>query len=402
MKIDNLQVPKGYTKAKTSSTTESKEDFSKVLSEEINTSKVNNVKEEEKTNKVVNSSMEDIEVDEGTDESINTLLVFMNIPLFEENPVDIATLGGEQLVELNEDSSICLNLLNVDNMDVQTSFTGSSVSEGFVLENLIGSEILVDNEMPENNGIISFDDKTLQDGTNLDINIGNGLVDVVKQKSGDKALVIDNEFSSVNEVKSINLEELTKIEDFDLNKLIDDEVLDIKKEEPIEESKWLNHNMETSQKVNIANNIEQQPKAISNENIQNINDSIVQLMETTTEGNTNVMKVQLYPEELGAVNITLKMEDGKLIAKILVDDDYVKQLFVGKIEQLNNSLIKQNVNMKDIFVELNSNSNPNGESGQNNSSFANQNKGFKFAKEPMGGISSEQIELDLGELSILA
>lgn len=407
MKIDNMQVPKGYTKTKASNTTEQKEDFSKLLLGEINNTKENNVKEVKNIEKVVDSEMEETEVDDAM-ESINTLLMFINMPLPEDNTGDIAVLGGEQLVEINNVSSIPLNLVDVDNLNVPVDLIDSVVSESFVLENVIVSEILVENKMIENEETINSGDELVQEPAILDKNMVGRVENIakpehiVKLEINDKNLPIVQEFNSSNEVKAISPEELSKIEDFDLNNFLDEEVLDIKKEEPIEINKWLNNNLQGTQKVNVANEIDQQPKVLSKDNMQNINDSIIQLMETTTEGNTNVMKVQLYPEELGAVNITLKMEDGKLIAKILVDDDYIKQLFTGKIEQLNNSLIKQNINMEEIFVELNSNSNPNSESGQNNSNFSNQNNAFELIEDSMEETRIEEIKLNQGELSILA
>lgn len=408
MKIDNLQVPQGYTKTKTSNASEPGDDFSKLLSGAMTSSKEKNVKEENIVEKVVDSHMEETEVDDDM-ESMNTLLMFMNIPLFEETPIDIAVLGKEELLDLNNDSSISsLNLLEVDIMNIPKDLTPSIVNkvvagDNFVLEeNIIVPQILVETKLPEDKEVISVNDKTLQNPIDLDKNIGNALEKNIKLEPNHKNISIDNEIMPVVEAKVINIEEMIQTEEVDLSKPMDEKVLDIKKDEAIVENKWINHNLEANRKVNVTNEIIQQPKVISSENIENINNSIIQLMETTTEGNTNVMKVQLYPEELGAVNITLKMEDGKLIAKIFVDDNYVKQLFAGKIEQLNHNLIKQNINVEEIFVELNSNSNPNSESGQNNRSFSNQNKAFKFTDESMEQVTTERTEIDNSELSILA
>ena len=225
---------------------------------------------------------------------------------------------------------------------------------------------------------------------------------MLKTQANDKNFSIEDEFNPINEVKVVNPE--LAVNTKESAKPVEETVLDIKKDEPIEDNKWLNHNLQSSQKVNVTNLVEQEPKVISTDNMQNINDSIIKLMETTREGNTNVMKVQLYPEELGAVNITLTLEEGKLIAKILVENEHVKQLFTGKIELLSNTLGKQNINMESIMVELNNNanSNPNGQAGQNNSSFTNQNKTFNFNSESIETVKTEEVELNSGELSILA
>ena len=94
-------------------------------------------------------------------------------------------------------------------------------------------------------------------------------------------------------------------------------------------------------------------QVLQKENTQNIGETIIQLMETTTEGQTSVMKVQLYPEELGTVNVVLKMDKGKISTKILVDNDQIKQLFAAKVGEISENLFKQNINMDRVEVKLN-------------------------------------------------
>ena len=102
---------------------------------------------------------------------------------------------------------------------------------------------------------------------------------------------------------------------------------------------------------------------LSNENLSKVDQSILELVEITKEGDTNILKVKVYPENLGTVDVVLKMQEGKLIAKILVDNDYVKGLFVGKINELNEGLIKQNIHLEKIDIDLNLNSNMESNSG---------------------------------------
>lgn len=406
MKIDNLQVPKGYSKKESSKSIETTEDFSKVLSGTINTSKEKCVKEDIKVDNTMDSDVKDIDVDDDTEISINTLLMFVNMPLTEDEVLNVADLCEEQLAPINIDSTLASSLLDSDTMQiVNTSLINTNPTENFVLEeNLIETEILAGRAILDNDEIVKTMDMSDEDRPILKVDSGNRPINHISKQEPDKDFSIDNDFVPSNEVKELNLEELTKTEGLDLVKATEEKVLDIKKDETIKDNKWINHNIGSTQKLNVAAEVEQQAMVVSNENIQNINDSIIQLMETTTEGNTDVMKVQLYPEELGAVNITLKMEDGKLIAKILVDDEYVKQLFTGKIELLNNNLKEQNVNMEEIFVELNTNanSNPNGDSSQNNSNFSNGKGTFKFTTESLDTVTTEEIDLKSGELSILA
>lgn len=141
------------------------------------------------------------------------------------------------------------------------------------------------------------------------------------------------------------------------------------------------------------------------QNIEKINDSIIQLIETDTEGGVDVVKVKLYPEELGTVDVTLKMEEGKLIAKILVENDFVKGLFNSRINELNESLVKQNIVLEKINIDLNHNPNPNSNSEQafnlNGDGSFNQDKGHQSnSRRNLGLYNRESINPSITERNI--
>jgi len=79
----------------------------------------------------------------------------------------------------------------------------------------------------------------------------------------------------------------------------------------------------------------------------------VRLMETISDGDTNIMKVKLYPEELGVVDLLLHMEEGKVTMKILVDNEFIKQQFANKLPELQDNLHKQNVQLDKVQIDLN-------------------------------------------------
>lgn len=123
-----------------------------------------------------------------------------------------------------------------------------------------------------------------------------------------------------------------------------------------------------------------QDSSLISENIERVSESIIKLMEVESQGDTKVMKVKLHPEELGHVDIILKMEEGKLIANILVDNDGARQLFNNNIQELSQNLIKQNIHIGDMNVDLNNNSQGNSQN-QNQKLFRpsrniNVNNGF--------------------------
>ena len=150
------------------------------------------------------------------------------------------------------------------------------------------------------------------------------------------------------------------------------------------------------------------PEIVAKENIQRLNDSIIKLIDTTTVDNKSVMKVKLYPEELGTLDLTLEMQEGKLVAKIMVDNESVKQLFTDKLGELNQNLVKQNINVQDFKVEVKPEAsldfndfNSHGEFNQDNREQPRRNRIFGH-KEIMPEDTLIEITSTSGELSVLA
>ena len=53
------------------------------------------------------------------------------------------------------------------------------------------------------------------------------------------------------------------------------------------------------------------------------------------------------------------MEEGKLIANIMVDNEQIKGMFIKSINELSESLLKQNIQMERINIDLKPNTNSN-------------------------------------------
>lgn len=92
-------------------------------------------------------------------------------------------------------------------------------------------------------------------------------------------------------------------------------------------------------------------------NLQRISDTFIELMDLRTNGEDSSMKVKLYPEELGYIDISLKMDEGKLVAKIMVENEQVRELFNNHINILNDKLIRQDINVSRLDIDLNLNTN---------------------------------------------
>ncbi len=89
------------------------------------------------------------------------------------------------------------------------------------------------------------------------------------------------------------------------------------------------------------------------ENIHRLADRIIDSIKVTNLDTASLLEVQLYPEELGAVNIKLKLEDGKIIGKILVENQLTKSLLVNSLSQLNQNLAKENINLEKLEIDIN-------------------------------------------------
>lgn len=139
-------------------------------------------------------------------------------------------------------------------------------------------------------------------------------------------------------------------------------------------------------------------------NIETVNDTIVDLMDLRTNGKDNTMKVKLYPEELGYIDVTLKMEEGKLVARILVENEQVRELFNDHIHQLNNKLMEQKISLERVDVDLNLNTNSHSNSNNNQDRGQNpfrSNRGIVLENTATITLNEENIN-DTNGLNILA
>lgn len=157
--------------------------------------------------------------------------------------------------------------------------------------------------------------------------------------------------------------------------------------------------------------MDQMQDTLSFENLQNIKDTMVQFMKISKEGDTSVMKVRLYPEELGSINISLKLYKGGLIADIIVESEKIKALFLNSSNVLNRTLVEQDIPVKNINISVSDNFNSfegfseeasGGDKHQNPREDLNRNNRQDLRTSPLDDIRVKNIR-DLSKgLSILA
>lgn len=194
---------------------------------------------------------------------------------------------------------------------------------------------------------------------------------------------IESDFKDVLSIKKENLDPILKDE---LETIVEDskgshsmkkdgvEIVskDIKAEETVEDLDPSKINLEANIVLDRMQNsiagLRKEDEIISLENLQRAEDSMIKFIKVSKEGDTSVMKVKLYPEELGSIDISLKFQNGKLIADIMVESEKVKVMFLNNSQILNKSLLEQDIPLKNINISLN-------EKFDNFGNFSGQGKG---------------------------
>lgn len=112
------------------------------------------------------------------------------------------------------------------------------------------------------------------------------------------------------------------------------------------------------------------------ENLRITEEAMVKSVETMKNGDRTTMKLRLHPEELGEMELTLSMEHGKITGKLLTDSQEIRQIFQGKLLELQETLKNQNIQVIKLEVSANLS-----ESGQNSQGQNHQDEMKRRAQE---------------------
>ncbi|HSR03400.1 MAG TPA: flagellar hook-length control protein FliK, partial [Proteiniclasticum sp.] len=133
----------------------------------------------------------------------------------------------------------------------------------------------------------------------------------------------------------------------------------------------------------------------------NATEEIMKSMETIKEGGKTTMKVNLHPEELGKMEITLTMEDGKLSGKILLDNREIRQIFTERLEELSNTLKSNSIQIGKFEVGVGDRGEGNQGRQESKQQMQNPFRGY-FNKKSENALYPVSPERDLKEINLLA
>ncbi len=91
---------------------------------------------------------------------------------------------------------------------------------------------------------------------------------------------------------------------------------------------------------------------VESENLELATKEILHQMETLTDGEKTMVKVRLNPKELGEMEISLSMEEGRLTGKIVVGNKEIQQIFTDKLHELNQTLKENRIDVASFEVKL--------------------------------------------------
>jgi flagellar hook-length control protein FliK len=129
-------------------------------------------------------------------------------------------------------------------------------------------------------------------------------------------------------------------------------------------------------------------------NLESIKQAIIDIQKPQTEGESTFINIRLKPDSLGQLNINLKIEKGDLKATMFVQNESAKTAILNQIDELSNSLLKQNITISKFEVKVvNDNLNFDFTKNQSNFNFdSNNNSNERQNKHYWNKARSEEIE----------
>lgn len=336
---------------------------------------MNNIKESESKENIENLSIEDdfslnsdnLDEDfedikkDSEDINFNVSDIFIRkLNLSYENQIkdefEEARIGKIEDIDLNEDIKLS-TLTRLENIS-------EKINENY--ESLFDDNIKLDFFLKENISKDSITEHKEEKIDSQDDEINPIVLEFKEKLNNKKAENILNNFNNkLVDRDLISSEDENNIQSEKIVSMYEQEIDKSEKEEDL-----LDYNFKNLDSISIIKNdgfsYEEKIDKLNMLNIKNIENQIIDEVKVINTEELKEINVQLYPKQLGSINIELKLEDGNLKAKILVDNQVTKDLLTNSIGDLNKNLLKQNIELKEVFVDVNSNFNENNQNQENN------------------------------------
>lgn len=150
----------------------------------------------------------------------------------------------------------------------------------------------------------------------------------------------------------------------------------------------------TAEKVNITEDVS--VKATVVEQMREIVNQVVEQIKITVKPDTSAMEIQLNPENLGKVNLSVVAKEGHITAQFVTETEMAKHALEGQIQQLRETLGEQGLKVDEVEVTV-SNFDFN-QSSQANAEEQKQQQQSIFSKKAVRSLNIHDME-DLEDLT---
>ncbi|WDV47695.1 flagellar hook-length control protein FliK [Clostridiaceae bacterium M8S5] len=403
MKVSNNQnafMMLASRSKKTNQPQQKKNSFEEILSSNKNTASNNQVKDKKvqqpvENNTVVNEEPKDKEIPK-RDIKVKESTADENLSEQEGNE--------EQLIEIEEITQEEINMIM--DMLAEAGVDISNLDEGLFEE--ISKEVDLKQLVVDINNI--------SDNTNIPKqDILNKLTELISQKDGDVTLD-KNEIKDLLSKfkKEVEVIKVDALKTGNMNKQGEIKIVDLTSQRPVEEiTSIIKNKNEVSTKksdeskentmmpvkiinikekaninsnqmfMNLSKGTQETNQEIKVENITTKNIEYQNILEQVTKGtvkvineNQSMINIKLKPETLGNMTLKVVVEEGKVVAEAVVENQAVKNILLSNIQELKDNLSQQGLDVQKLDVSVGKE----GMSQQGRQNFENQGK-HKTAKK---------------------
>lgn len=150
----------------------------------------------------------------------------------------------------------------------------------------------------------------------------------------------------------------------------------------------------TAERVNVTEDVSMKTAVV--EQMREIVEQVVEQIKITVKPDTSAMEIQLNPENLGKVNLSVVAKEGHITAQFVTETELAKHALEGQIQQLRETLGEQGLKVDEVEVTVS-----NFDFSQSNQANAEEHKQQQqsmFSKRMVRNLNINSIE-DLEDLT---
>lgn len=272
------------------------------------------------------------------------------------------------------------------------------LTDGDLSEKLKGLMNFINESVQAVSEEIGIDENALKDIITNPVN-NEKFADVLDENIEEQPAVKEDKDNSANNAKAVVLSQPTDSLESKITLNVFEEKNssdNMLKDEP---KKADNTNVTSNIANNLAQSIDESFAEVMTDNVSEVNaaDIVSQIIDNVKVSATEElqsMEIQLNPENLGKLTLTVTAKDGMLTASITAQDEAVKKAIETQLSILKENFNNQGIKVEAVEVTVQSHafeSNPNLQGENKNEEQANQNSRRRLNLDSLMGLSDEEL-----------